>query len=57
MNLAAFEFDTATFNSRVVITDAGNDTLVTVNGVDGGTVRLVGLVDHTTVTIADFQLA
>lgn len=57
LNLAAFEFDTATFNSRVVITDAGNDTLVTVNGVDGGTVRLVGLVDHTTVTIADFQLA
>ena len=57
LNVAAFDFDQASFNSRVSIADDGNDTLVTVNGGDGGTIRLVGVADHTTVTIADFQLA
>ncbi|MDM0025408.1 peroxidase family protein [Variovorax saccharolyticus] len=56
LNIAAFEFDTAQFNSRVAITDLGADTLVTINGIDGGSIRLVGVADHTTVTIADFQL-
>ncbi|MEJ7929782.1 peroxidase family protein [Ramlibacter sp. AN1015] len=57
LNLAAFEFDTAAFNSRVQVSADGGDTLVTVAGADGGTVRLVGVADHTTVTIVDFQLA
>ena len=35
----------------------GADTLVTVNGADGGSIRLVGVTDHTSVAITDFQLA
>lgn len=57
LNIAAFDFDTAQFNSRVVISDAGNDTLVSITGVDGGSIRLLGVADHTSVTIADFVLA
>jgi len=56
LNIAAFELDSMQFASRVAITDAGNDTLVTINGADGGTIRLVGVADHTTVTMADFEL-
>jgi hypothetical protein len=41
----------------VSIADAGADTLVTVNGADGGTITLVGVTNHTTVTVADFQLS
>jgi Ca2+-binding RTX toxin-like protein len=57
LNIAAFNLTAATFASRVNIADAGSDVLVTVNGADGGSIRLVGVTDHTTVTIADFQLA
>ncbi|AQZ34165.1 heme peroxidase [Pseudomonas sp. LPH1] len=56
LNIAAFNLTAATFASRVSIADAGNDVLVTVNGADGGSIRLVGVTDHTSVTIADFQL-
>jgi len=57
LNIAAFNLTAATFSSRVSIADAGNDVLVTVNGADGGNIRLVGVTDHTSVTITDFQLA
>ncbi|WP_339629262.1 peroxidase family protein [uncultured Pseudomonas sp.] len=57
LNIAAFNLTAGTFASRVAIADAGADTLVTVNGADGGSIRLVGVTDHTSVTIADFQLA
>ena len=57
LNLAAFSLTLATFSSRVSIADAGNDVQVTVNGAEGGSIRLVGVIDHTTVTVADFQLA
>ncbi|MFI8748322.1 peroxidase family protein [Pseudomonas sp. NPDC077186] len=57
LNIAAFNLTAATFASRVNIADAGDDVLVTVNGADGGSIRLVGVTDHSTVTIADFQLA
>ncbi|MGE8499603.1 MAG: peroxidase family protein [Pseudomonas sp.] len=57
LNLAYFNLNAGTFGSRVNIADAGNDVLVTVNGADGGSIRLVGVTDHTSVTIADFQLA
>ncbi|WP_079202276.1 peroxidase family protein [Pseudomonas sp. CC6-YY-74] len=57
LNIAAFNLNGATFASRVAITDAGADTLVTINGADGGSITLVGVTNHTTVTIADFQLA
>ncbi|MDZ4194963.1 MAG: peroxidase family protein [Pseudomonas sp.] len=56
LNIAAFNLTAATFASRVSIADAGNDVLVTVNGADGGSIRLVGVTDHTSVTITDFQL-
>ena len=57
LNIAAFGLTLDTFGSRVAIGDAGNDTVVTINGVDGGTITLVGVVNHTTVTAADFQLS
>ncbi|MDT4838956.1 RTX calcium-binding nonapeptide repeat (4 copies) [compost metagenome] len=57
LNIAAFNLTAATFASRVAIADAGADALVTINGADGGSIRLVGVADHTSVTQADFQLA
>ncbi|AQZ34168.1 heme peroxidase [Pseudomonas sp. LPH1] len=57
LNIAAFGLTLDTFASRVAIGDAGNDTVVTINGVDGGTITLVGVTNHTTVTVADFQLS
>ncbi|MDH1282262.1 hypothetical protein N5C56_16365 [Pseudomonas chengduensis] len=57
LNIAALGITAATFAARVSIADAGADTLVTVNGADGGTITLVGVTNHTTVTVADFQLS
>ena len=57
LNIAALGITAATFAARVSIADAGADTLVTVNGADGGTITLVGDTNHTTVTVADFQLS
>ncbi len=57
LNIAAFNLTAATFASRVSITDAGAHTLVTINGPDGGSITLVGVIDHTSVTLADFQLS
>ncbi|CAD5107743.1 peroxidase family protein [Zestomonas carbonaria] len=57
INVVALGITAATFNSRVSITDAGADALVTINGAGGGSIRLVGVNDHTSVTQADFQLA
>jgi Ca2+-binding RTX toxin-like protein len=56
LNIAYFNLTAADFDSRVAISDAGADTLVTINGIDGGSITLVGVATHTTVTIADFQL-
>jgi Ca2+-binding RTX toxin-like protein len=56
LNIAALGITAATFAARVSIADAGADTLVTVNGGNGGNITLVGVADHTTVTSADFQL-
>lgn len=41
LNIAALGITAATFAARVSIADAGADTLVTVNGADGGTITLV----------------
>ncbi|MEA1607382.1 peroxidase family protein [Pseudomonas spirodelae] len=57
LNIAYFNLTAATFNSRVSITDIGNDTLVSINGADGGTITLAGVANANAVTIADFQLA
>jgi Ca2+-binding RTX toxin-like protein len=57
LNVAAFNLNLVTFGSRVTITGDGVDTLVTVNGADGGSITLVGVADPTTVTVADFVLA
>ncbi|PKO28896.1 MAG: hypothetical protein CVU36_16050 [Betaproteobacteria bacterium HGW-Betaproteobacteria-9] len=56
LNIAAFGLSAATFSSRVQITDEGSDTLVTITGDDGGSVRLIGVTNHTIVTMSDFQL-
>ena len=56
LNFAAFEFDTSAFNARVSFAADGADTLITVSGADGGSIRLVG-VDVATVNATDFQLA
>lgn len=57
LNIAYFNLTAATFSSRVSIADIGNDTLVSINGADGGSITLVGVTNASTVTIADFQLA
>ncbi|SFP54598.1 Ca2+-binding protein, RTX toxin-related [Geopseudomonas sagittaria] len=56
LDISAYNLTGATFASRVTISDVGADTLVTINGADGGTITLVGVGNATTVTIADFQL-
>ncbi|MDH1263226.1 peroxidase family protein [Pseudomonas sp. GD03944] len=56
LNVGAYNLTVATFASRVSVLDAGNDTVVSINGADGGNIVLVGVTDHTSVTIADFQL-
>ncbi|MGF0337876.1 calcium-binding protein, partial [Ectopseudomonas toyotomiensis] len=56
LNVAALGVTAANFAARVAIDDAGTDTLVTINGGNGGTITLVGVSNHTTVTSADFQL-
>ncbi|MDH1561110.1 heme peroxidase [Pseudomonas chengduensis] len=53
LNVVALGITAANFVARVAIVDAGADTLVTING---GTITLVGVTNHTTVTSADFQL-
>jgi len=51
------DITTANFASRVSITDAGADTLITMTGT-GDSILLVGVADHTTVSLAsgDFVL-
>ena len=44
------------FDNRVDIADVGADTLVTIDGDPGQTIRLVGIGKATTVTEADFLL-
>lgn len=44
------------FATRVTIADVGADTLVTIDGDPGQTIRLVGIGNATTVTQADFLL-
>ena len=54
LNIHAYGFTAGmNFDANVLITDAGNDTLVTI-GAD--TITLLGVSDHTTVTQADFIL-
>ncbi|WPC06763.1 peroxidase family protein [Pseudomonas benzenivorans] len=54
LNIAALGVTAATFAASVTIADVGADTLVSVGG---GTIRLVGINDATTITQADFILA
>ncbi len=56
LNLVALGITAADFGSRVSITaEPDFSTLVTIDGADS--IRLVGIPDATSVTIADFQLA
>ena len=43
------------YTLHVTIADVGNDTLVSIGATDS--IRLVGVADATTVTVADFNLA
>ncbi len=54
IDLSAYGITAQTFCSRVHITDAGADTLITVDG--GGTIRLVGVGNACAVTQQDFIL-
>lgn len=56
LDISAFGLNLLTFAAGVTITDAGADTLVTINGVDGGTILLVGVADPATVAVTDFVL-
>ncbi|CAD5107740.1 peroxidase family protein [Zestomonas carbonaria] len=57
INITALGITAATFAARVSIADAGADVQVTINGAGGGSIVLVGVTDHNSVTQADFQLA
>jgi Ca2+-binding RTX toxin-like protein len=54
LNIAAMGVTAATFAANVTIADVGADTLVSVGG---GSIRLVGIADATTITQTDFTLA
>jgi Ca2+-binding RTX toxin-like protein len=54
LNIAALGVTAANFATNVTIADVGADTLVSVGG---GSIRLVGINDATTITQADFTLA
>ncbi|WPC06764.1 peroxidase family protein [Pseudomonas benzenivorans] len=54
LNIAALGVTAANFAANVTIADVGADTLVSVGG---GSIRLVGINDATTITQADFILA
>ncbi|QVM88793.1 calcium-binding protein [Pseudomonas lalucatii] len=54
LNIAALGVTAANFAANVTIADVGADTLVSVGG---GSIRLVGINDATTITQADFTLA
>nr|WP_324730758.1 calcium-binding protein [Pseudomonas sp. IT1137] len=54
LNIAALGVTAANFAANVSIADVGADTLVSVGG---GSIRLVGINDATTITQADFILA
>ncbi|MCE1037109.1 heme peroxidase [Pseudomonas monteilii] len=55
LDITAFNITAATFAASVTIADVGDDTLVSIGATDS--IRLVGVVDATTVTAADFTLA
>jgi Ca2+-binding RTX toxin-like protein len=57
LDISALGIDAGSFAARVAVADAGTDTLVTINGVDGGSILLVGVANHLAVTQADFLLA
>ncbi|UTW07477.1 peroxidase family protein [Pseudomonas benzenivorans] len=54
LDIAALGVTDANFATNVTIADVGADTLVSVAG---GSIRLVGIADATTITQADFTLA
>ncbi|MDM8349815.1 calcium-binding protein, partial [Pseudomonas sp. sp1636] len=54
LNIAALGVTAANFTANVTIADIGADTLVSVGG---GSIRLVGIADATTITQTDFILA
>ncbi|QCI12535.1 heme peroxidase [Pseudomonas putida] len=54
LDVSGLGITAATFAARVSITDVGADTLVSIGAADS--IRLVGVADATTVTVADFIL-
>jgi hypothetical protein len=55
LDITALNITAATFAASVTIADVGADTLVHIGAADS--IRLAGVADATTVTIADFILA
>ncbi|MBR1266919.1 VCBS repeat-containing protein [Bradyrhizobium sp. AUGA SZCCT0222] len=56
LDISAFGIAPGNFATRVTIADVGADTLVTIDGDPGQTIRLVGIGNAVTVTQADFML-
>ena len=56
LDISEFGITSSNFASRVVMTDVGADTLVTIDANLGQTIRLVGIDNAATVTQADFLL-
>ena len=56
LDISALGITSANFAARVVITDVGADTLVTIDGNAAETIRLIGITHATTVTQDDFFL-
>lgn len=55
LDITGLNITAANFAANVLIADVGADTLVSIGAVDS--IRLVGVADATTVTVADFILA
>jgi Ca2+-binding RTX toxin-like protein len=56
LDVSAFGVTSASFAARVTIADVGADTLVTIDGVVGQTIRLVGVGNAGIITQEDFLL-
>jgi Ca2+-binding RTX toxin-like protein len=56
LDISAFGVTGGSFDARVAIADVGADTLITIDGDPGQTIRLVGIGNATTVTQTDFLL-
>ena len=57
LDISAFGITFDDFFERVTITDLGNDTRITIDGISAQTILLEGITNATRITIDDFLLA